>query len=149
MPTPRLGKLPLVQIQQQARFEQEETGNGSLRFASSPERAARAAGSGLAGAAYDEDTNAFQKRILQIDEATLQDQGVLPADGGLIKPTKNSEALRKGKRLTSGQRGSLARGGDEENNGEWKEIPFSWVVRGRQESHLVGQQVRFLGAAQC
>lgn len=43
----------------------------------------------------------------------------------------------------SKRRGSGVGAGKAENT-EWNEIPFSWVVRGRQESHLIDQQVRLL-----
>lgn len=39
-----------------------------------------------------------------------------------------------------GRRGPASGSGNAENTA-WKEIPLSWVVRGRQESHLVDQQV--------
>lgn len=53
-----------------------------------------------------------------------------------------------GRRAAGG--GGRSRGGgtgvDAENaeSTEWNDIPFSWVVRGRQESHLIDQQVRLL-----
>lgn len=47
---------------------------------------------------------------------------------------------RVGGRDGSERRGSASFSGNAESI-EWKEIPFSWVIRGRQESHLVDQQV--------
>ncbi|CAM9217533.1 unnamed protein product, partial [Hapterophycus canaliculatus] len=149
----------LDKIQQQARFELEETGNGSLSVAahpaiSPPERiiSESPANNG------QRNTSAFRMRILKLDEATLQDHGVLPAEGGLMKEVVTEKACidGKGKRrgrgvASGGQRigggpGSYERRGLEVGAGtaersEWNEVPFSWVVRGRQESHLVDQQL--------
>lgn len=103
--------------------------------------------------------SAFRRKILKLDEATLQDHGVLPAEGGLMKagvtdkPCTDEKGKRRGREAASGgrrvdggvnhseQRGSEVGAGKDERS-EWKEVPFSWVVRGRQESHLVDQQVR-------
>ncbi len=96
----------------------------------------------------------FRKRILNLDEATLQDHGVLPAEGGLLQSSrKGKEKLsgrgREGKATSrhpaerSESRGT-APGGRREESTQWNEIPFSWVVRGRQERHLIDQQVTLL-----
>eukprot|EP00752_Nemacystus_decipiens_P018599 g16677.t1 len=144
----------LDKIQQQSRFEQEETGNGSLSLTTSPASPSGKTNgcSGGEGA----DTSAFRKRILKLDEATLQDYGVLPAEGGLLQSNRKRTAKSTrhggggtdgtGKRVGGGRelpgRRVSASGGGNAENTEWKEIPFSWVVRGRQESHLVDQQLR-------
>lgn len=145
------------QIQQQARFEQEETGNGSLSLAVSPASPSGRTngGSGSEGAANSADTSAFRTRILKLDEATLQDHGVLPAEGGLLQANRKrrgkssrragGETDSRGKQSGGrhegpGRRGPASGSGNAENTA-WKEIPLSWVVRGRQESHLVDQQV--------
>lgn len=111
------------------------------------------------------DTNAFRKRMLHLDETILQDHGVLPEQGGLSRTTDTFSRGRGQKRIP-GRRGRQQGGGrgnskergdggrasggnsgatdDEESDhdhGDWNEIPFSWVVRGRQERHLFDQQV--------
>lgn len=100
----------------------------------------------------------------------MQDHGVLPAEGGLFKSERTADSSRKVKgrvgwhrrqgtahKSTGPQVDGLDRsnqemamaGGGEEKSGEWKEIPFSWVVRGRQERHLINQQVSFIRATGC
>lgn len=71
------------------------------------------------------------------------------------KLSTDEKGKRKGRGVASGvhpvgagsgrseQRGSAV-GSGEAGGSEWNEVPFSWVVRGRQESHLVDQQVRIL-----
>lgn len=83
----------------------------------------------------------FLKKILKLDEATLQDHGVLPAEGGLLQSNRKSKAksTRRGGLGPDGR--GKGTGGRIDEGTEWKEIPFSWIVRGRQESHLVDQQV--------
>lgn len=111
------------------------------------------------------DTNAFRKRLLHLDESILQDHGVLPEEGGLSKAT-DTFTKRRGQKRTPGSRGGKQGGGgrnitergdggrasgeysgtidggeSDDDGGDWNEIPFSWVVRGRQERHLFDQQV--------
>lgn len=107
--------------------------------------------------------SAFRRRILKLDEATLQDYGLLPAEGGLMKATVVDKSggdkgtRGGGRRLAGGgqhfprvegcsERGKSAAEAGQEDGMEWNEVPFSWVVRGRQERHLVDQQVRLLQA---
>lgn len=95
----------------------------------------------------------FRKRILNLDEATLQDHGVLPAEGGLLQLGRKGkqqlpgrERGGKGRSRHPGEHSEsrgTARGGGKEESTKWNEIPFSWVVRGRQERHLIDQQVTF------
>ncbi|CAM9277713.1 unnamed protein product, partial [Scytosiphon promiscuus] len=137
----------LDKIQQQARFEQEETGNGSLSLAAP------------FADNDDADMSAFRRQILKLDEVTLQDHGVLPAEGGLMKaavsekPCTDTKGKRRGRGVAGGgqrvgegairseQQGSAVDAG-EAGARRWNEVPFSWVVRGRQERHLVDQQLR-------
>lgn len=153
----------MFQIQQQARFEREETGNGSL-VAPPSSLAGRAAGGAGAGAGDSSaDESAFRRKILKLDESALQDYGVLPDEGGLMKAktTEREHSNQKGQQKEDRRRGGrggrrTAGGGGRSGGGgtgigaenadstEWNEIPFSWVVRGRQESHLIDQQVRLL-----
>ncbi|CAM9159639.1 unnamed protein product [Ectocarpus fasciculatus] len=154
----------LDKIQQQARFEQEETGNGSLNLAA-PLLPHSSSGRTSADPSGSAGTNAFRTKILKLDEAALQDHGVLPADGGLVNGGRVTEqrSPRKGRGRTDRARkgtgidGTARRGSGggrlsrrwesavdkgKEAQAEWDEIPFSWIVRGRQESHLIDQQLR-------
>lgn len=156
--------IRFAQIQQQARFEREETGNGSLNLAA-PLHPHSSSGRTSADPNGSAGTSAFRTKILKLDEAALQDHGVLPADGGLVKGSHFTEqrSPRKGRGRTDSARngtgidGTSRRGGGggrlsrrwesavdkgKEAQAEWDEIPFSWIVRGRQESHLIDQQVR-------
>lgn len=159
-----LSNIRFAQIQQQARFEQEETGNGSLNLAA-PLLSHSSSGRTSADPSGSAGTNAFRTKILKLDEAALQDHGVLPADGGLVNGGRVTEqrSPRKGRGRTDRARkgtgidGTSRRGSGggrlsrrwepavdkgKEAQAEWDEIPFSWIVRGRQESHLIDQQVR-------
>ena len=105
------------------------------------------------------DSHVFRKRILNLDEATLQDHGVLPAEGGLLqsggkkgkeKPARRGGGGQRGGRRRPGSGGGersekreAASGGEREESTQWNKVPFSWVVRGRQERHLIDQQVTF------
>ncbi|CAM9369377.1 unnamed protein product, partial [Ectocarpus sp. 12 AP-2014] len=154
----------LDKIQQQARFEREESGNGSLNLAA-PLQPHSSSGRISADPNGSVGTSAFRTKILKLDEAALQDHGVLPADGGVVKGSHVAEqrSPRKGKGMTdiarkgTGIDGTSRRGGGggrlsrrwesavdkgKEAQAEWDEIPFSWIVRGRQESHLIDQQLR-------
>ncbi|CBN77304.1 conserved unknown protein [Ectocarpus siliculosus] len=154
----------LDKIQQQARFEREETGNGSLNLAA-PLHPHPSSGRTSENPNGSAGTSAFRTKILKLDEAALQDHGVLPADGGLVKGSHVTEqrSPRKGRGMTDTARkgtgidGTSRRGGGggrlsrrwdsavdkgKEAQAEWNEIPFSWIVRGRQESHLIDQQLR-------
>ena len=133
-------------------------------LASSSERTKPAAvgGWGLGSDDDGSDKRAFRQRILQLDETTLQDFGLLPDEGGKTKSeAASSGASRKGNSRAGGRKGRRSSGGHHGVDGalsgqkrgstvgelqrsEWNEIPFSWVVRGRQESHLINQQVRLL-----
>lgn len=158
-----LSNIRFAQIQQQARFEQEETGNGSLNL-TAPLHPHSSSGRTSADPNGSAGTSAFRTKILKLDEAALQDHGVLPADGGLVKrshvteqrnPRKGrgrADRARKGTGFDGASRrdsggGRLSRRWEsaddkgKEAQAEWDEIPFSWIVRGRQESHLIDQQV--------
>ncbi|CAB1101509.1 unnamed protein product [Ectocarpus sp. CCAP 1310/34] len=151
-------------IQQQARFELEESGNGSLNLAA-PLHPHSSSGRTSADPNGSVGTSAFRTKILKLDEAALQDHGVLPADGGVVKGSHVTEqrSPRKGKgtadiarkgtgiddtyrpgggggRLPRRSKSAVDKG--KEAQAEWDEIPFSWIVRGRQESHLIDQQLR-------
>lgn len=94
---------------------------------------------------------AFRKRLMQLDETTLEDHGILQPEtstteensrkalvGGDQGPGSRLKAAACGKRREVGD--DQRRGSD--SPGAWSEIPFSWIVRGRQERHLIDQQVR-------
>lgn len=61
---------------------------------------------------------------------------------------QEKEGRRGGGGRRAGGRGERSKGQGSEldaekaERAEWNEIPFSWVIRGRQESHLIDQQVR-------
>lgn len=133
------------QIEQRTNFERQETGNGSLRLT------VPAGGTGRGSSGDDSGRRAFRKRLLELDEAMLEDRGVPPANSlsGIATAKKVSGDIAKRSRSRWGdarRRKGRARGGgiDEEQDprADWNEIPFSWIVRGRQERHLIDQQVR-------
>lgn len=59
---------------------------------------------------------------------------------------KRGKRARGGRRAGGGggrSKGVGSRVGVEKSEStEWNKIPFAWVIRGRQESHLIDQQVR-------
>lgn len=138
-----------MQIQQRAKFDREETGNGSLSLAARPSTNYI----GVTGG-ESRDEGAFRKQILQLDEAMLQDHGVLcdPMDrqgtngeetsarkttqGNSTRERRACGGSGNGHGRTGGRLGEEPIGVEQEND-----IPFSWIVRGRQERHLIDQQV--------
>eukprot|EP00903_Cladosiphon_okamuranus_P015481 g14292.t1 len=102
----------LDKLQQQARFELEETGNSSVSlvtYPASPSGRTKGGAPGASeGATISSDTDAFRKRILMLDEATLQDHGVLPAEGGLMQSNRKSiKKLNRNGRGGTRDRGSM------------------------------------------
>ncbi|CAM9532239.1 unnamed protein product [Discosporangium mesarthrocarpum] len=97
----------------------------------------------------------LHQRFMRLGEATLEDQGVLGVPqafqvGG--SQTSSTSIGRKGKqrREKRGRDGrSWGRNEDKKepeqeqaSKKDWSEVPRSWVVRGRQERHLIEQQLR-------